>query len=121
MSWSSTKKKILSLICRGTGLNTFNTTHRVVLSVRQDISSGRYGYMNETGFVVQIGTNSSINVPLGVLKVCHSALHTANGYDGDFFRKHFPLQASDHPCHVHVVGQILVVAGLAKRKGNGYH
>ena len=71
--------------------------------------------INESVFVVQIGTNISIIVPLGVLKVCHIALHTANGYDGDFFRKHFPLQASDHPCHVHVV------AGLAKRKGNGYH
>jgi hypothetical protein len=120
MSWSQAKVQIAQSIKVGTGLNTANSSHRVVISLRNDISSARYCYNNEDGFQVQIGSASSISIPFSMLKSCYGALSSKNGYDGDFFRQHFPKQAADHPCHVHVVGQILVRAGLAARHGNSY-
>lgn len=120
MSWAQAKQRILRRIRQGTDLNSVNTRYRVVLAVRHDISSARYGYQNEAGFVVQIGRNSSITIPLSMLRTCYGALSGPPGYDGDFFRQHFPLQAQDHPCRVHVVGQIFVTAGLARRNGNRY-
>ncbi len=121
MTWIHAERKIFRKIKEGSDLNSSNTTYRVVLEVRDDISSARYGYNNETGFVVQIGRNSSISIPISMLKSCFSALSSGGNYDGKFFRKHYPLQAKDHPCHVHPVGRIFVVAGLAKRTGNSYH
>jgi hypothetical protein len=50
-----------------------------------------------------------------MLEKCFLPLSLNEVYDGDYFREHFPLQAVDHPCHVHVVGQIFVKAGLAKQ------
>lgn len=120
MTWIHAKEKIFKKIIQGTDINSPNTNYRIVLEVREDISSARYGYNNETGFVVQIGENSSICIPLKMLKHCYGALGLDGNYDGKFFRKHYPLQAKDHPCHVHTVGQIFVVAGLAKRTGNSY-
>ena len=120
MTWIHAQNKILKKITQGTDLNSANTTYRFVLEVRKDISSARYGYNNETGFVVKIGANSAITIPLNMLQRCYGAVSSHGKYDGKFFRKHYPLQAKDHPCHVHTVGQILVLAGLAKRTGNSY-
>lgn len=113
MDWGKAKVQILQQISVGTDLNTSDSSHRVVLDIRENISSKRYGYKNEPGFKVRIGSSSSIPIPFSVLKQCYSALGKSTGYNGDFFRNHFPKQASDHPCHVHVVGQIFVAAGLA--------
>jgi len=120
MTWIHAQKKILRKITQGTDLNSSHTTYRIVLAVRHDISSTRYGYRNETGFVVQIGKKSSITIPLNMLQRCFGVLSSHGNYDGKFLRKHYPLQAKDHPCHVHTVGHIFVMAGLAKRIGNSY-
>lgn len=120
MKWVQAQQRIMRKITSGTDLNSLNTSYRRVLAVRHDLSSARYGYNKETGFVVQIGRNSSINIPMSMLKKCYKGLQSYGKYDGKFFRKCYPLQAGDHPCHVHTVGQILVVSGLAKRKGNQY-
>jgi hypothetical protein len=56
-----------------------------------------------------------------MLKECFIQLQTSDGYGGKFFRERFPNQAQDHPCHVHVVGQIFVVAGLAREEDGQYH
>lgn len=120
MSWSQAKNRITQSIRVGKDLNTTNSSHRVVLSLRNDISSKRYRYKNEGGFQVQIGLGSSISIPFSILKSCYGAISSKNGYDGDFFRQHFHKQAADHPCHVHVVGQIFVKAGLATQHGNSY-
>ena len=121
MSWIQAKNKILKKIVHGTDLNSVNTTYRIVLAVRQNISSARYGYKNETGFAVQIGKNNSIFIPISMLEKCFGAFDLQGNYDGNFFRNHFPLQAKDHPCHVHTVGQMFVVAGVARRTKKHYH
>lgn len=120
MTWSQAKNQIARLVKVGTDLNTASSSHRVVLSVRNDITSARYSYNNEDGFQVQIGSASSIAIPFSMLKQCYGALTASQGYDGGYFRKHFPNQAADHPCHVHVVGQILVRSGLATQRGRSY-
>ena len=120
MTWIHAQEKIIRKIKEGTDLKFTNTNNRIVLKVRKDISSERYGYNNETGFVVQIGENSSICIPLKMLQRCYNAFRLDGTYDGKFFRKHYPLQAEDHPCHVHTVGRIFVLAGLAKRNKNSY-
>lgn len=120
MTWAQAKSRIARRIRVGTDLNNLNSSHRIVLSVRNDISSSRYGYNNEDGFQVQIGSDSSICIPLSMLRTCYGALGSQNGYGGAFFRQHYATQAGDHPCHVHVVGQIFVTAGLAMRQGNSY-
>ncbi len=120
MTWSHAKNQIARRIKVGTDLDTGNSSNRVVLSVRSDISSNRYGYNDEDGFQVQIGSGSSIPIPFSMLRSCHGALSSQTGYDGDFFRQKFPKQAADHPCHVHVVGQIFVKAGLAAQHSNSY-
>ena len=120
MTWPQAKSQIARRIAVGTDLNTSNSSHRVVLSTRNDISSNRYGYNNESGFQIQIGSGSSISVPFSMLQSCYGALSTKTGYDGDFFRKHFPKQSADHPCHVHVIGQVFVKAALATQHGKSY-
>lgn len=121
MTWIHAQKEILGKINQDTDLNSSHTTYRIVLEVRENISSARYEYKNEAGFIVQIGKDSSIKITFKMLQKCYSALHSHGNYDGKFFRKHYPLQAKDHPYHVHTVGQVFVVAGLAKRTGNSYH
>ena len=120
MTWSRAKSQIAARIQVGTDLNTVKSSNRFVVNLRNDISSKRYGYNNEDGFGVRIGSTSSISIPFSMLKACYGALSNRTGYDGTFFRANFSKQATDHPCHVHVVGQILVKAGLAAQHGNSY-
>ena len=104
----------------GTDLNTATSTYRTVVSVGVPIHSTRYGYRGERGFVVRIGRFSRIRIPWSILEVCFAQLNSPRGYDGTFFRQRFPLQARDHPSHVHAVGQIFVAAGMARLVVNRY-
>ncbi len=49
MTWAQAKNRITQRIKVGTDLNTVNSSHRTVLSLRSDISSARYGYNVEDG------------------------------------------------------------------------
>ena len=51
---------------------------------------------------------------------CFQGLASEQCYDGAFFRSHFPQQAEDHPCQVHIVGQIFVRAGIAVEDSGKY-
>ena len=120
MEWPIAQIKIQRSIKLGTDLNTPNSTYRYVLSTNATIKSVRYGYKSESGFIVTIGKTSSISIPWGMLKQCFFQLQSLQGYDGKYFRERFPIQAQDHPCHVHVIGQIFVVAEIAYLDGNKY-
>jgi len=105
----------------GTDVNTSRSTYRGVIAVDSIINSSRYWYPNsQCGFTVQIGQSSNIKIPWSMLEQCFAALSSPGGYDGTFFRKRFSLQADDHPCYVHVVGQIFVKAGIARAECNKY-
>lgn len=49
MSWFQAKGQIAQNIKVGANLNTANSSHRFVTSLRNDISSARYSYNNEDG------------------------------------------------------------------------
>ena len=120
MNWPKAMKQIKATIRVGTDLNTDRSSYRFVVAVGRLGASARYRYRGDKGFVVQIGTNSVISIPWRMLQLCFAALECGRGYDGTFFRSYFPLQASDHGCHVHVVGQILMRGGLARQEGDRY-
>lgn len=120
MDWQTTQEKIRNSIKPGTNLNTPNSTFRSVLAANVPIESDRYSYKRESGFIVAIGQTAKISIPWSMLKTCFLQLQSPHGYDGDFFRRVYPLQAKDHGCHIHVVGQIFVAAGIARMIGNTY-
>ena len=120
MNWNPAESRIRACVKVGTDLNTPASTYRFVESVDAIINSERYGYHNERGFAVSIGRSNSIRVPWSMLKECFFQLDSPNGYDGTFFRRRFPLQARDHPCHIHVVGRLFVAAGIAQTDGKRY-
>ena len=120
MDWSNAQIKIRMSVKPGTDLNTLRSTYRYVLSSDATIQSVRYEYENESGFIVPTGKVKRISIPWSMLKDCFVQLHSPQGYDGEYFRERYPLQAQDHPCHVHVVGQIFVAAGIAYLDGSKY-
>jgi len=121
MEWSTARNRIATHIRVGDDLNTTESTFREVWEIGPIRDSESYGYRSETGFVVRIGAVNSIAIPWSMLESCFQALKAESGYDGRFFRNHFGLQAKHHPCHVHVVGQIFVNSGLARRLGTRYY
>ena len=114
MNWDQAQRQIRAKIRAGTDLNTPASTYRFAKSVSSTFDSHRYGYHNERGFTVSIGRSNRIRIPWSMLKECFAQVISPDGYDGTSFRKQFPLQALDHPCHVHVVGRIFVAAGIAR-------
>ena len=120
MDWNQAQSKIRTHVKVGSDVNTPASTYRFVGSVDSIINSERYGYHNERGFTVSIGRSKKVKIPWSMLKECFFQLDSPNGYDGTFFRERFPLQVKNHPCHVHVVGQIFVAAGIAQTDGKRY-
>ncbi len=69
---------------------------------------------------MRIGVANHVSIPWRMLQLCFEPIADGRGYDGRFFRTHFQLQASDHSCHVHLIGQIFVRAGIAEVDSNRY-
>jgi hypothetical protein len=120
MDWSEAESKIRTMIKVGTDLNTAKSTYRFVKAIDSVTNSERYGYHNERGCVVSIGEFNDIRITWGLLRECFSQFNSPRGYDRVSFTQRFPLQSQDHPCHIHVVGQIFVRAGVARTNGSRY-
>jgi len=120
MEWTEARERIRRSIRVGSDVNSPRSTYRVVEAVGPLAGNARYGYCSETGFLVRIGKSNVIRIPWQMLEKCFSAVEAGRGYDGRFFREQFPNQTKDHPCHVHVVGQILARSGIAVLMGNVY-
>jgi hypothetical protein len=121
MNWVQAQRRIRAHVKVGIDLNTPASKYRFVQAVDSIINSERYNYQSERGFIVSIGREAKIKIPWGMLEECFMQLKSPEGFDGSFFRKRFPLQAQDHSCHVHVVGRIFAVAGLARVEGRHYY
>jgi hypothetical protein len=113
MDWTIARQLIALSVVVGTDLNRPGTRYRRVLEADACFNTPRFSYQGQRGFRVSIGTNHSIEIPWSMLEVCFGQLGEPGGYSGTFFRQRFPPQASEHPCHVHVVGRIFEVAGVA--------
>ena len=104
MDWQTARNLIAQRIEVETDLNTTDSTYRKVLE-----------YSEADGVTVQIGekTSNKITILWAMLESCFYQLNTTEGYSGKYFRRQYKKQAKTHGCHVHVVGRIFVVAGLA--------
>ena len=120
MNWHEAMYIIQAHIRPGTNLNTAGSNYRIVRSTEALINSNRYGYKNDRGFIVPIGKSATVSIPWQLLEHCFMALTSSGGFGGSFFREHYPLQAKDHYCHFHVIGQIFVVSGLARFDNGRY-
>jgi hypothetical protein len=107
MDWDQAQGNIKTNITIGTHLNILSKYRRVILA-------------DENGFIVSIGKNITIPVPLSMLKACFFPLNTTNGYDCKFFKGNFSEYYRNHGCYVQVIGQIFVAAGIAERIGRKY-
>ena len=114
MDWDKAKKIIQQQIVQGTDLNTKRSKLRKVL--QDNYQCTRYDYNGENGFLISIGrrSNNNLEIPWGMLEKCFYALNESDGYNGEVFRRHYPQQAKNHPCHVHVVGMVFKKAGIAE-------
>lgn len=108
MEWKEAQTKIRASITINTDLNTPDAHYRFVQEVEGD------------GFYVPIGENIRIFISMQMLEKCFKDLCDARGYSGKTFRLKFPREARNHPCHIHVVGQIFVKSGIATQINNAY-
>ena len=113
MNWNEAKAIIKENIIEGTDLNTKRSSLREV--IRTNHQCTKYDYNGEDGFIVRISNceSNNLDIPWGMLEKCFYSLKEPEGYDGDIFRRYYPQQAKNHPCHVHVVGMIFKKAGIA--------
>lgn len=100
MKWQEAKIIIKNNIRVGTDLNTAKSHFRFVEAI------------NEQELSISIGKANCISISWEILEKCYQAV-ISYGYDGIYFRKFYPIKASNHPCYVHVIGQIFIAAGLA--------
>ena len=116
MDWRQAKSRISAAVGLGTRLGRPNSSPRDVVGVERPCM--RYGYGGEAGFIVRIGVKNgdTIDVPWSMLRTCYGEM-ASGSYSGEVFRRHYPKQASTHGCHIHVVGMMFVVAGLAVSDG----
>jgi hypothetical protein len=120
MDWEEAKEQIKARIIKGQDINTERSSLRKILET--GIICTKYDYAGDEGFLVKISNYpvNDIQIPWSMLERCFPALKTTEGYGGRFFRRTYPKQAEDHPCHVHVVGQIFKNAGLAREQAGQY-
>lgn len=118
MEWHLVQEALMK-IEKGTDLNTKKSTCRVVLDKPPYICKN-YGY-NSIGFKIRIGNNKHIDIPLKMLNTIYDySIKSGGVYDSTVLRSLFPKQASGHPCHVHVVGQLFVKSGIASLVNGKY-
>jgi len=114
MSWHVAKQMISRCVQKGTDLCAPTSSARPVLKAGPIRDSKRYGYRNESGFIVSLGPTSHVNIPWSMLEQCFHELSRHGEYDHRVFARLYRQQSKDRRCHVHVVGQIFVRAGLAE-------
>ena len=120
MNWTEARRIIEDALESGTDLNTQASKLRFLKEKDAVFSSRPYRYQRQSGLAVSIGKRDVLKIPWSMLEACFEALQGSEGYSRTFFRPRFPLQATDHPCHVHVIGMIFVRAGLADTDGKRY-
>ena len=120
MNWEEASILIKNTIQKGDELNSQKSTFRIVIQV-PPFQCKRYDYKNEEGYKIRIGATSLIEIPISMLEtVFKLALENNRIYNHKIFVAAFPRQAKNHGCHVHVVGRIFELSGVANKKGGNY-
>lgn len=110
MDWNEAKDKIQTNIQVDTCVNSDKSTYRKVKSVDK-----------EQGFVIFIGKGkySYVKIPWSILEECFRQLSSPSGFNRASFKKAFPCHCTQHPCYVHVIGQIFKNADIARYEKEG--
>jgi hypothetical protein len=114
MTWAQAHNLIIQNITQGLKLDK-NSRFRIVSQVPPYKCSAK-NYNSNEGFKIQIGQKTFIDIPITMLQTIFNDAALNNGiYNKNVFRIHYPTQAekNGHPCHVHVVGKIFEIAGIA--------
>jgi len=115
MNWEEIKTVITNSILVGQDINTHRSTFRIVEKA-PPYQCGRYDYNQAEGFLVRIGRNSNVEIPMTMLeRLFNSSLNNNNIYNSTIFRNRYPKQKKDHPCHIHSVGKIFEYAGIMEQ------
>jgi hypothetical protein len=121
MTWNQAHNLITQKIVQGIKLDP-QSKYRFITKIPPYKCSLKK-YNSAEGFKIQIGETTFIDIPITMLQTIFEDA-TINGgvYNKNIFRLHYPTQAekNGHPCHVHVVGKIFEVAGVAVPNGRGY-
>lgn len=120
MTWNHALALILQHIAVGVHLNP-ELQYRYILA-GPDYICTHYDYNGAKGYRVNIGAQNYVEIPILMLKVLFDAA-IANGsiYNNEVFGNNYPQQLNNHDCHVHVVGRMFVIAGVANQVGNDFH
>jgi hypothetical protein len=117
MNWDRAYQLVIDNIIKGTKLNA---SYRTVLET-PPYRCGRHDYVGE-GFKVRIGKTTTIEIPQSMLmNIFEESVKNNHVYNGKIFRSLYPKQGESktgHPCHIHVVGRIFEIAGVAEKIDN---
>jgi hypothetical protein len=109
MKWT----KALPLLMRKITLNLHLTPEKNFKIVRDIPPYKCKNYNNSEGFRVQVGTNTSVNIPLHMLEtIFEAAKQNNNTYNRAIFKTTFPRELNAKPCNVHSVGKLFEHAGV---------
>jgi len=118
MNWNQACRLIVRNITPGLHLDP-RWTYKIIDTV-PPYQCYRNEYNGISGFRVQVGAKSFIEVPLEVLREVHeyAILHNASSYSKGVFQYCFPNLYNQKPCYVHTVGKIFACAGVAHQVNN---
>ena len=120
MNWHEASQLIKDNILKGADVNTDKSTYRIVEEV-PPYQCKKYNYVGE-GYKVRIGEINTIEIPLSMLEAAfHLSVENKRIYNTKIFTELYPKQRKDHPCHVHTVGKIFELSGVATAVGSNYH
>lgn len=120
MKWEEASVLLKNTIQNGSNINTQKSKYRIIEET-PPFQCKRYNYENEEGYKVKIGVRDYIEIPISMLETLFNlALENNRIYNNIVFIDAFPKQAKAHGCHVHVVGRIFELCGVANRKGGNY-
>ena len=120
MNWNEASLLIQNSIHLGDDVNTPKSTFRFVQEI-PPYQCKKYSYQNEVGYKVKIGGTTVVEIPMGMLETLFNlSVENNRTYNSKIFKKSFPVQAKDHGCHVHVVGRIFELSGVARKSGSDY-
>lgn len=108
MNWKEAETLIRNTIFTGMKLD-----NRTVLA-GPDYPCKGYNYNSTPGFKIQIGTNTSIEIPFNMLQIVYAdAIANNRTYENKVFKNKYERQLKSHGCHVHVIGRLFEKAGVA--------
>lgn len=112
MNWTKAESLLIDNIKSGTKLNGENSKFKIVKST-PPLPCNKNG---ESGFQVQVGEKSIIDVSLKMLENIFEASRKNNNlYNNLVFKSLYERKLLNKPCYVHTVGKLFEKAGIAKQ------